>query len=147
MFKFNLNYRLSVALLVLAIILNARELNAQNQQSTLTPQTQSQKSLSTKSSYNSAYQFIGNSFSRKYHKADCEFAKKINPAHVVFFTNSAQADNSGSKPCNWCLPVWSKDVHGSVLKKPESRIVPDKKESQPLSSLKQSTRVIRTHPD
>lgn len=61
------------------------------------------------------YKFVGNTFSRKFHKPGCEFAAKMDASRVVFFKTREEAEKAGQKPCNWCLPGWLKDVRGQVL--------------------------------
>ena len=48
--------------------------------------------------------FVGSSQSNKYHRADCVWAQKINPANVVTFKTPEEARSRGYVPCKVCDP-------------------------------------------
>lgn len=48
--------------------------------------------------------YWGNSFSLKFHRPSCPFAKAMSAHHVMFFNFRRQAIDSGQVPCRYCLP-------------------------------------------
>ncbi len=48
--------------------------------------------------------YWGNSFSLKFHRPSCPFAKAMSAHHVMFFNFRRQAVDSGQVPCRYCLP-------------------------------------------
>jgi hypothetical protein len=50
------------------------------------------------------YKYVGNSFSLKFHRPSCRFAKAMSVNHVQLFHFRRQAIEAGEKPCNYCLP-------------------------------------------
>lgn len=48
--------------------------------------------------------YWGNSFSLKFHRPSCPFAKAMSAHHVMFFNFRRQAVESGQVPCRYCLP-------------------------------------------
>ena len=44
--------------------------------------------------------FVASSISRRYHRADCDWAKKIVEKNAVWFRTKAEADKKKYKPCN-----------------------------------------------
>ena len=53
------------------------------------------------------YKYVGNSFSGKFHRPGCPFARAMSPTHVLLFHFRAQAVSAGQTPCRYCLPpVW-----------------------------------------
>jgi hypothetical protein len=64
----------------------------------------------------SPYKYVGNSFSHKFHRPSCPFAKQIWPARVQLFHFRKDAVAEGYSPCNYCLPaVWT-SVHATIKK-------------------------------
>lgn len=67
------------------------------------------------------YKYIGNSFSFKFHRPSCPFAKAMWRGHVIRFEYRKQAIDAGQKPCRYCLPPYWKSVGAKILKNaPES---------------------------
>jgi hypothetical protein len=50
------------------------------------------------------YKYVGNSFSLKFHRPSCRYAKAMNVHHVQLFHYRREAIEAGEKPCNYCLP-------------------------------------------
>lgn len=48
--------------------------------------------------------YWGNSFSLKFHRPSCPFAKAMSAHHVMFFNFRKQAVENGQVPCRYCLP-------------------------------------------
>ncbi|HEY9731443.1 MAG TPA: hypothetical protein V6C89_05990 [Drouetiella sp.] len=48
--------------------------------------------------------YWGNSFSLKFHRPSCPFAKAMSAHHVMFFNFRKQAVDLGQLPCRYCLP-------------------------------------------
>lgn len=68
------------------------------------------------------YKYIGNSFSFKFHRPSCPFAKAMWRGHVLRFQYRKQAIDAGQKPCRYCLPPYWKSVGAKILKQePESK--------------------------
>jgi hypothetical protein len=69
------------------------------------------------------FKYVGNSFSSKFHRPSCMFAKCISSYHAVFFAQRHNAIEGGYTPCRWCLPPNWKTVHLIIVppKVPSSR--------------------------
>jgi hypothetical protein len=53
------------------------------------------------------YKYVGCSFSKKFHRPSCIFAKAINRHHIVLFQWRKQAISAQYQPCRYCLPpIW-----------------------------------------
>jgi hypothetical protein len=50
------------------------------------------------------YKYVGNSYSLKFHRPSCPFAKAMSVNHVQLFHFRREAIEAGEKPCNYCLP-------------------------------------------
>ncbi len=50
------------------------------------------------------YKYWGNSYSLKFHRPSCPFAKAMNVSHVEFFHFRCEAIARGEQPCRYCLP-------------------------------------------
>jgi len=61
------------------------------------------------------FKYVGNTFSSKFHRPSCPFAKCISHRHLVFFGRRFNAVDAGYKPCQYCLPPDWKTVHLVVL--------------------------------
>jgi hypothetical protein len=61
------------------------------------------------------YKYTGNSFSLKFHRPSCKFARAMWRGHVVRFQYRKQAIDAGQKPCRYCLPPDWKTVGAKVL--------------------------------
>ncbi len=48
--------------------------------------------------------YVTSKYSNKYHKPDCEWAKKIKPNNKIIYKNRREAENSQKIPCNVCNP-------------------------------------------
>lgn len=52
--------------------------------------------------------YIGNSISRRFHRAACSYASKINPAHRIVFSSKWDAFQAGYAPAKECIDqFWS----------------------------------------
>ncbi len=71
--------------------------------------------------------YIGNSFSLKFHRPSCPFAKAMWSERVVLFHFRKEAISGGFKPCRYCLPPVWKSVSCKLLPR-----------SAPASSLGQN---------
>ncbi|CAN5577725.1 hypothetical protein BH10CYA1_BH10CYA1_22240 [soil metagenome] len=58
--------------------------------------------------------YWGNSFSLKFHRPSCPFAKAMSAHHVMFFNFRRQAVDSGQVPCRYCLPPNWTTVRASI---------------------------------
>lgn len=58
--------------------------------------------------------YWGNSFSLKFHRPSCPFAKAMSAHHVMFFNFRKQAVESGQVPCRYCLPPSWTVVRASI---------------------------------
>ncbi|HEY9754916.1 MAG TPA: hypothetical protein V6C97_07145 [Oculatellaceae cyanobacterium] len=63
--------------------------------------------------------YWGNSYSNKFHRPSCVFAKAMNARHVVFFHFRREAVAAGEVPCRYCLPPIVKRVQCKILPKAE----------------------------
>ena len=81
--------RVAVLALLLALFLSA----CANQSNSAAPATQPVK------------KFVGSINSDKYHRPNCEWAKKIRPDNAVWFSSPEEAKNTGYKPCKACRPL------------------------------------------
>ena len=48
--------------------------------------------------------YIGNKNSKKFHFADCQYAKSIKDSNKISSFNRAELTNSGFEPCSNCKP-------------------------------------------
>jgi hypothetical protein len=60
--------------------------------------------------------YWGNSFSLKFHRPSCPFAKAMSAHHVIFFNFRKQAVDAGQAPCRYCLPPNWNTVKAVLLK-------------------------------
>lgn len=67
----------------------------------------------------SPVKYWGNSYSNKFHRPSCVFAKAMNARHVVFFHFRREAVAAGQVPCRYCLPPIVKRVQCKILPKAE----------------------------
>lgn len=51
-----------------------------------------------------AFAFIGNKSSRKFHKDKCSYVYRMNESNKVFFRDKDQAIGGGYVPCKVCRP-------------------------------------------
>lgn len=82
-------------------------------------ETESQLKTSEKSSQNksqTSFHYVGNSFSAKFHKPECEFVRKMRSEHVKLLKSKEEGSSLCYRPCNWCLPSWDKSVAGKIVK-------------------------------
>lgn len=62
--------------------------------------------------------YVGNSFSHKFHRPSCPFAKQIWPSRLKTFRFRQDAVDDDYTPCHYCLPrVWL-TVHACIISKP-----------------------------
>jgi len=74
--------------------------------------------------------YWGNSFSLKFHRPSCPFAKAMSAHHVMFFNFRKQAIDSGQVPCRYCLPPNWTTVRATILDPADlSKIHPSRPES------------------
>ncbi|MBS1953082.1 MAG: hypothetical protein JST89_02790 [Cyanobacteria bacterium SZAS-4] len=79
--------------------------------------------------------YWGNSFSLKFHRPSCPFAKAMSAHHVMFFNFRRQAIDSGQVPCRYCLPPNWTTVRASLWHPAEL----SKKDLPALESASKST--------
>ncbi len=65
-----------------------------------------------------AYKYLGNSFSMKFHRPSCPFARMMWRCNVVRFPFRKDAVERGYKPCKYCLPQSWKSVGAKILSAP-----------------------------
>jgi hypothetical protein len=54
-----------------------------------------------------SYKYVGCSFSKKFHRPSCMFARAISKHHLVLFRWRKQAIDAQYAPCRYCLPpIW-----------------------------------------
>ncbi|MBX9667062.1 MAG: hypothetical protein K2X93_05550 [Candidatus Obscuribacterales bacterium] len=92
-----------------------------------------------------AYKYMGNSFSMKFHRPSCPFARVMWRCNVVRFPFRKDAVERGYKPCKYCLPQSWKSVGAKILSAPpldengktliESATTPSCKEGAPERHL------------
>lgn len=70
----------------------------------------------TKSISQPGFHYVGNSFSAKFHKPECEFVRKMRSEHVKLLKSKEEGTALHYRPCNWCLPTWDKSVTGTLVK-------------------------------
>jgi Metal binding domain of Ada len=74
------------------------------------------------------YKYVGCSFSKKFHRPSCMFAKAISRNHLVLFHWRKEAIAAQYQPCRYCLPpVWL-STHCTLL--PVNSKMPPSKHSQ-----------------
>lgn len=61
------------------------------------------------------YRFVGNTYSKKFHKPQCEFTRKMNVKHVILIESKKIAESKSYKECNWCMPKWTKSVSSKIV--------------------------------
>jgi hypothetical protein len=62
-----------------------------------------------------AAKYVGNSYSHKFHRPGCPFAKQIWGDRIVEFQYRQQAVDDHYLPCQYCLPrVWL-SVHACII--------------------------------
>ena len=68
-----------------------------------TVKTTSSLSNTSESSPSLPALYVGSKNSDKYHKSDCQWAKKIKTYNKVIFNSSAIAKSKGYSPCGTCI--------------------------------------------
>lgn len=68
------------------------------------------------------YKYIGNSFSGKFHRPSCKFAKVMSVKHVCLFHFRRQAIDDGQIPCRYCLPPTWKTIKARLLPRCQSQL-------------------------
>jgi hypothetical protein len=61
-------------------------------------------STASADSTQSSATYVGNSGTKKFHTADCTYAKNINSSKKVTFKSRKEAVNSGYEACGSCEP-------------------------------------------
>jgi hypothetical protein len=61
------------------------------------------------------YKYVGNRWSKKFHRPSCLFAKRIWPKRLRLFHFRKDAVAAEFKPCNWCLPRTWTTLHGAII--------------------------------
>ncbi len=64
------------------------------------------------------YKYVGNTFSLKFHRPSCVFARAMSAGRVELFHFRRQAVEAGMQPCRYCLPPDWKTVRAVVVGKP-----------------------------
>jgi hypothetical protein len=70
------------------------------------------------------FKYVGNSFSSKFHRPSCPFAKCISAWHLELFAQRHDATDQGYKPCRYCLPQSWTSVHAVLLNGGNKRAAP-----------------------
>ena len=65
------------------------------------------------------FKYVGNSFSNKFHRPSCPFARIMSASHIIYFEHRHDAIEKGYLPCHYCLPADWKTVNAVIL--PQSR--------------------------
>ena len=68
------------------------------------PTTPKPSNLQDNKTISSNRKYVGNSNSHKFHYADCQWAEKISPSHIVNFNSRQDATNACYVPCKVCNP-------------------------------------------
>ncbi len=76
--------------------------------SALTSSAFAEKTATKKSDEQKTAKYVGSSETKKYHRASCEFVKKIVKGHRVEFSSPEQAQKAGYTPCKVCPPSATK---------------------------------------
>lgn len=63
------------------------------------------------------YKYVGNSFSLKFHRPSCPFAKAMHVSRMTLFHFRKEAISAGMKPCHYCLPPSWGTLKGTLLPK------------------------------
>jgi len=61
------------------------------------------------------YKYVGNSFSLKFHRPSCPFAKAMHYSRISLFHFRREAITAGMKPCRYCLPPAWGTLKGTIL--------------------------------
>ena len=61
------------------------------------------------------YKYIGNSFSAKFHRPSCPFAKVMEARHIVLCQFRRDAVSYGMTPCRYCLPPFWLTVKAAII--------------------------------
>jgi hypothetical protein len=69
------------------------------------------------------YKYVGNSFSLKFHRPSCPFAKAMHYSRLTLFHFRKEAITAGMKPCRYCLPPSWGTLKGTIL--PQESVVPN----------------------
>jgi|AGTN01.1.fsa_nt_gi hypothetical protein len=59
--------------------------------------------------------YVGNSFSLKFHKPSCPYARVMRKSRRVSFPYRKAAVDAGQRPCKYCLPPWWLKVEAKLL--------------------------------
>ena len=72
------------------------------------PIDKNHSAISDQATANLPVKYWGNSFSLKFHRPSCKFARAMNAQHVIFFNFRREAVAAGQVPCRYCLPpIWT----------------------------------------
>jgi len=69
------------------------------------------------------FKYIGNSFSGKFHRPSCPFAKCISSRHLVLFARRKDATDQMFVTCRYCLPPSWTQVHATILSNTKKTVV------------------------
>ena len=64
----------------------------------------SSKNKITSTSTDTGYKYVASNKAKKYHRPDCQWAKRIKPANMVTFNSAKEARQAGYVPCKVCKP-------------------------------------------
>lgn len=76
--------------------------------------TQSQTDPNSRSN-DRPQKYVGNSYSLKFHKPSCPFARVMRKSRRVAFPYRKTAIDAGQRPCKYCLPPWWLKVEAKIL--------------------------------
>lgn len=85
--------------------------------STIDPKTTNDLKTTSDPATNLPIKYWGNSFSLKFHRPSCPFAKAMSADHVMFFNFRREAVDSGQVPCRYCLPPNWTTVRATIMPK------------------------------
>lgn len=66
------------------------------------------------------FKYVGNSFSKKFHRPWCPFEQVMSANKAVFFRFRWHAIEAGFRPCRYCLPAVVKQVRCVLLNRYQS---------------------------
>lgn len=76
------------------------------------------------------FKYVGNSFSKKFHRPWCPFEQVMNANKAVFFRYRWHAIEAGFKPCRYCLPAVVKQVRCVLLNRYQSPNQPEERQKR-----------------
>ncbi len=111
---------LFIAIIILLFLFSAQPAPAVSEEQPGAPFGQSDQTAGNSRSESDPYadlpyKYVGNSFSHKFHRPSCPFARAMSPAHLCLFHFRKQAVEAAYLPCRYCLPPDWKTVGAVIL--------------------------------